>query len=198
MAPNSHDMTRRGRCAPESSGNSVIGGHGQAVIIQQPRPSCSGSIFGLRLTMKAPQNMIIRQSGGQAMQPVLSNLMAVVLLAHTILGCCWHSGVHRGVSAGANSGVAKASCCCISQRTNGQQTPSPCDCRSQCKASNYLPRTVTQIDRADESLLNICAPACIAATVFEFASMSVCDIAHVSCEAKPPLRLHLLNQILLI
>lgn len=132
------------------------------------------------------------------MQAVTSSLIAALLLAHGVLGCCWQH-VHV---FGANHHPAAAACdCCDCRDAAGEHDSAPvppCDCRWECHAlCVYVPERSSL-----ESPL---------AGVAEETSFLTAPVVRVEAGAQagrwiggqPPIgppgaRLHLLHQVLLI
>jgi len=137
-------------------------------------------------------------------QLVLSNLMSVLLLAHATLGCCWHHA-HAGgtddAAASAKAEVADDHCPCHRHSHHPlAPIPLPENCHHECMVgSEFL--TVTRVQT--ENLRN---------SLFAYIHLSV-DLSFQAQDLTfgggwqpqvdtvlivPPLRVHLLNQVILI
>lgn len=134
------------------------------------------------------------------MRTLFSSLLAASLLIHAAIGCCWH---HAHESAcGDESPLASAAEADYDHHhgdsADGHRSHGPCKDQSHCHGMcNYLPAQKSQIDKSRvhvaldfaASTKDVCraqvAPLCVAEGSQEFCS-------------RPPLRLHLFYQILLI
>jgi hypothetical protein len=125
--------------------------------------------------------------------------MAAALVIHAVLGCGWPYAqgcpccdTETTESAAATAGCKHEHC----DGPTGKQRQGPCNCRLQCaQHCSYLPPQKTPIDFT-RLAVSFDVPLLMAA----FAqgqgglAMSACGPE----ELEPPLRLHLLHQILLI
>jgi hypothetical protein len=134
---------------------------------------------------------------GGAMHAVLSSLTAALLFIHATFGCCWHHA-HWCAQRSACIVAAEPEGCCEHHRSSapGEQEK-PCDCNVECEGTcTYLPPEKMQIEApwvvASVDLVAT-APALAEALVVSTSGSDSGDIAH----AAPPLRLHLLHQLLL-
>ena len=149
------------------------------------------------------------------MHAVLSILMAAALIVHAVLGCCWHHAhdcvrcdnpiAHvPGLTAKTSDQVA----CCKHHHGAGpeasegqQEQPSqePCKCRFECRGvCAYLPPQKTQIDSPELVVAfdyAIVAPMRAGVPIAPALSW---ELAGNLANVEPPLRLHLLHQMLLI
>jgi len=135
------------------------------------------------------------------MHIVVSNLTAVTLAAHTLLGCCWHHG-HR--SEQMRSPAAALSGCCEAGDAHG---PSPArrDCGTQhggrhdCQGSPCMfigPATQNVSPSpawALQPLVATLPPASLSA-----GSAAIERSLLATGALLPPVRLHLAHQVLLI
>jgi hypothetical protein len=125
------------------------------------------------------------------MRAVFSSLVAASLLIHAAIGCCWHHP-HNDDDT-----------CCDDSQTGshhdseqGGHSHGPCKdhCQGTC---HYLPVQKSQVDKITvHSLLDFAAIVPATCEV-PFASQLRASRTHESA-AEPPVRLHLLHQILLI
>ncbi len=135
------------------------------------------------------------------MHAVLSHSMAALLFIHALLGCCWHHAHRSAPSESTPAQTSKPVACCHHQDEgeSEQQPQAPCDGRLECQGiCTYLPPQKTQIDFAQVLLpfdhvavLPAAGSDCLAPTASWEFNCGPLDL-------KPPLRLHLLHQILLI
>jgi hypothetical protein len=131
------------------------------------------------------------------MRAVFSSLVALSLLMHAALGCCRHADGQRCASALAS---AQTSDECAHHHDvgdhPGQPTDEPCSghhCDGLC---NYLPIQKSQLDDLKLQLpldLAIISPAAC-----DMQAVAVHEKVYCESVPEPPVRLHLLHQILLI
>jgi hypothetical protein len=134
------------------------------------------------------------------MQAFTSNLIAVVLLSHAVLGCCWHNAQRLALADQQQSTIAPA--CCQHEHSGDHRDShpgTPCDCRWECHAvCVYVP---------EESGLESSLAAFNAELVGVVAEPAVgdpsdCNVVHWigddPASGAPAERLYLLHQILLI
>jgi hypothetical protein len=138
------------------------------------------------------------------MRRFVCTLTAVTLLVHALVGCCRHHD-HRGVSCETveccDSVVAG---CCHEEHAaeshHDHQPLAPCDCKLQCKTFCIsLPPEKTLLDAghstpgvdtvAVESNATASCPTLVAGWRDGLRAFRL---------SKPPLRLHLLHQVILI
>lgn len=132
------------------------------------------------------------------MRAVLSILLAFLLLAQATFGLCWHK-VDDCANCSSRPAVCSAECC--ENEADGLSSDNPAEpagCRLECRGfCTYLPTQSTKVDMGDQPALDFVAD--IASLVDGKLASSpswehlVADINHA-----PPLRLHLLHQLLLI
>lgn len=134
------------------------------------------------------------------MQVVLSNLMAAVLFIHAVLGCCRHPSLACASCNDPTAQASRAASCCKQHRSEngqGEQRQAPCKCKVECRGvCTYLPPQKTQLD---------CQPALLPFDLLALNPASTAgpsalpwEVLRGSLALEPPLRLHLLHQILLI
>ena len=126
------------------------------------------------------------------MKAFAATLMSAFLLAHALLGCCWHHE-HGCATHGA---VAHSDECC-----NYGDCPThdsgPCNCRIECgSVCVYISLEKTVVDCSpvmlDVVALNPTLPGNHSAKLLSW------ELASGLAASAPPLRLHLLHQILVI
>jgi hypothetical protein len=137
---------------------------------------------------------------------VICNVVAAMLLLHAFVGCCRH---HDCDLAGADrEGATQPACgCCCHHEPNeccGDEapTPNPCDCKGECKAlCIYLPTQKCVVDAGNLSLsIDMVCHQCDDLGAILRASAGNLSHHRMSERAmsEPPIRLHLLHQIILI
>jgi len=130
------------------------------------------------------------------MRAIFSSLVAASLLIHAAFGCCHHQA-HRIAAAedhvACSHGDHHDDCC----EHHGQPSDEPCEgqhCHGVC---NYLPVQKSQLDDLKVELpLDFVAMLPAACEVRVVALHN--GVCAVDSNAGPPVRLHLLHQILLI
>jgi len=129
------------------------------------------------------------------MQAFVASLTAALLVIHTVFGCCWHH-VHHCEHAAA---AAQAAECCHHPQHGGdsKQPDKPCNCKIECEGTciYVVPQRVKvevpqgiAIDLV--AVLPSFADRQIETAASWQAGWSLPDLA-------PPLRTHLLHQVLL-
>src|SRR5262245_28959759 len=131
------------------------------------------------------------------MQKFVSNLTALLLIVHAMIGCChhhWHRDDECCVPVGT---VASCECCESHFEFVGanQMPPTPCDGDLECQGvCSYLPTPRTQLNDASESWS------------LELFALPPCEIAIFGCattfsadwiaerDFSPPVRLNLLQR----
>lgn len=138
------------------------------------------------------------------MQTFVSNLTAAMLLVHALVGCCRHHE-HRFVSRDRAecSDTRVADCChhdhAVSSHEN-ERPIAPCDCKLECKALCVsLPPEKALID-AGQSVrcIDVMAMASDRGSLAASAARFFRDAMRVFNAPAPPLRLHLMHQIILV
>jgi len=138
------------------------------------------------------------------MRFVFASLVASSLLIHAVLGCCWHAGRERATSEFnvACSHHAHGDCCDHHADHDGDadhgDSHGPCDGKSHCHGlCTYLPVQKAQVDTQQLDLPMDFAAILPATCDAQLAGSSKFLLLREPA-AEPPLRLHLLHQILLI
>jgi hypothetical protein len=132
---------------------------------------------------------------------IAATLMSTCLLAHALLGCCWHhehACITHGTAAhdaAAHESVAHADGSCDHHNCPGDQR-APCDCRLECGAVCVFVQLQKTIVDGSPTASDVVAidPALRDNRSETRLSWELATSAGHS----PPLRLHLLHQILLI
>src|ERR1043165_2086857 len=134
------------------------------------------------------------------MRAILFSTVAASLLIHAAFGCCWHNAHDSVLCPDAAFAIGTEADCDHDHGDAPQDHHShgPCHNHSHCHgACNYLPAKNTQVEKCQFT-----APLDFAwgVTVLSGSQANCFRLSERSCEldAGPPLRLHLLNQILLI
>jgi hypothetical protein len=133
------------------------------------------------------------------MRTVFCSLLCNSLLIHAVLGCCWHDAHDAAACDGSlPSLAADADCCHDGDSATDEHGPQvPCkghpDCHGLC---NYLPVQKTGFDNCLDHMVIDFAVDVPAASGSQISALSFA--AGPSEYYPPPIRLHLLHQILLI
>jgi hypothetical protein len=133
-----------------------------------------------------------------AMHAILSSLTAVLLLVHAAFGCCWHHA-HRCTEHGNVLAAAEPAGCCQHHGHEGSKPePRPCDCKLECGGScvYLLPQKIRIEAPRSVVSLDLVAAALVLAEA-QIVSAGESDVGRSSHGAAPPLRLHLMHQLLL-
>ena len=137
------------------------------------------------------------------MRALQSNLTAILLVIHAMIGCChhhWHCDAE--CAAAVTLCAAPCQCCdqCGGSHDESEQPSQPCNGELQCQGvCSYLPTQKTVIDASDvDSGLDFAAIIPTHLDGHLAAAALPWGFAHTVNDSPPPLRLHLLHQILLI
>ena len=139
----------------------------------------------------------------KSMHPIFSSLFAAALLGHALLGCCWHHAYRCVRCETTAAEVSPAMACCRHHADEHQRTDQvpagPCKCHFECCGPcTYLPTPKAPTEKhGSDSPIGIVPPSS-ALTAHLDAASAVGQFAGSPGHAEPPLRLHLLHQILLI
>lgn len=133
------------------------------------------------------------------MRAALSIMLAALLLAQATFGLCWHE-VDGCANCSSRPAVCSDQCGCdkeVDDQTSGQPTE-PARGRLECRGfCTYLPTQTTEVDTQDQSTFDLVAD--IAALVDgKLSSPPSWKHLGAAIDHAPPLRLHLLHQLLLI
>ncbi len=142
------------------------------------------------------------------MRAILCNLLATMLLVHALAGCCrCHRDAVAQNDATPVEQVATKCCCehCDDTATHHttQHGSSPCDCKIECKGlCIYVPTPKCVVDASQMVRAFDSVPATGAeqiSSLLQLAVASRCNLEMRGDVAQwPPMRLHLLHQIILI
>jgi hypothetical protein len=133
------------------------------------------------------------------MHAILASLMAAVVSIQALLGCCWHHARLCAQCEPAVKTVQPKACCHRHQAkaTDEPGQPKPCNCRIECEGlCTYLPPQKTHIDVAPLPVAFDCVAILPARA--ESHPAPAWEPSGGPAPAGPPLRLHLMHQILLI
>lgn len=146
------------------------------------------------------------------MHPILSSFVAAMLSIHALLGCCWHHAhgcivCELVMHEAASPQVSPKASCCHHEHNAAPHEPShqdpthqaPCECQIDCRGTcAFLPTPrAPAIDR--DSAPADCFVACLPAIATSRIGPSLSwQFGSGPAQLEPPLRLHLLHQILLI
>jgi hypothetical protein len=135
------------------------------------------------------------------MRALVSNLTALLLIVHAMIGCCHHHW-HSAAECGPETTFAATCECCPHHfdLTDADHQPGePCsgalECQGVCK---FLPSSRVQLDCSDDE-----GDCQLVAVVDSLAAIDAIHHVNVSRRASPrdalpPIRLHLLHQRLLV
>lgn len=139
------------------------------------------------------------------MQTVLSSLLAVTLGIHAMLGCCWHHAHDCTNCRTGRDQVAKASCChgaCHAHR-HADEIPDDRDaapkqpCSHECAGVCIYLGGIKSIDAGYQPEFDLVGIVSIDAPMVCVRLGSVNGVVDWLAPP-PPLRLHLIQQVLLI
>lgn len=137
------------------------------------------------------------------MRAFVSNLTAAMVLVHALVGCCRHQDHHFvGCDNTECSDSLVAGCCHSDDAASSHENErpfAPCDCKLACKALCVsLPPEKALID-AGQSVrcIDVVAVASASGAISASTAHFYCDAMRVF-HAEPPLRLHLMHQIILV
>jgi hypothetical protein len=134
------------------------------------------------------------------MRAAFSSLVSLSLLIHAVLGCCWHHA-HAGELLSSRASVADepSDCCHHGAHPAEHPAPGPCNDSPHCEGiCSYLPAPKSLIDMPQLVAPSDFAAILPAATDATLSAMLAGDRVIDLDGIKPPLRLHLLHQHLLI
>ena len=127
------------------------------------------------------------------------SLMAVLLLANAVFGCCRHRMLACMLADGASTAVSKSEGCCQQEQEEPRESQRPCGCTVECYgACTYLPP-----ERSDTDLADGVAPLDLVPLIHPLLTTGCDGPARPSAALpatgySPPVRLHLLHQSLLV
>ena len=136
------------------------------------------------------------------MHAVLYSSMAALLGIHAFFGCCWHHAHRCEQCPPSATQVAQQPKCChhhqgTDEKQNGKKTPCKCflECYGVCA---FLPSQKVQLD-SPELIVPLDSVAVLPAfSDMQLLAASPWEVSRGPTAVSPPLRLHLLHQILLI
>jgi hypothetical protein len=139
------------------------------------------------------------------MRTIVTSLTAAMLLVHALVGCCRHreqdcASCHRI----ALSGRSLATHCCHDDHAacseEGDRPIAPCKCKLECRALCIsLPPEKTLLDAGELAPCgDVVTAAGRAATICSSAADGYSGAEQAAQAPEPPLRLHLLHQIILV
>jgi hypothetical protein len=133
------------------------------------------------------------------MHAFLSSFTAAALFIHASFGCCWHH-VHSCVLGGGMIAVAGPMECCHHghESSPGQGSERPCDGDDECEGtcSYVLPQKVQMDAPWAVASLDLVATLSTASEAQVIATLWG-NTGDSALGAVPPLRLHLLHQLML-
>ena len=133
------------------------------------------------------------------MRAAFSSLVSASLLIHAVLGCCWHHA-HAGELLSSESVAGEPRDCCHHGAAPAEHpSPSPCNDGPHCEGiCTYLPAPKSLIDMSQFLALSDFAAILSVASDLPLSAMPAVERFVDPRGFKPPLRLHLLHQHLLI
>jgi hypothetical protein len=145
-------------------------------------------------------------------QHLFSNLMALAIAAHAVLGCCWHQACRCPEAAaasladgGAAEAVLTSSCDCCDEHHGGRQTHSSCPANDagHCPDCGECQGTCVYLLPKAASVGDDLACAWIVPSLHGLADGMLDTGSQIALLDRgpvdgPPLRLHLALQVLLI
>jgi hypothetical protein len=128
------------------------------------------------------------------MQAFVASLTAGLLLIHAVFGCCWH---HAHECEHAIEAVPPATCCLHDHDQGSQHNDEPCDSKHDCEGSCiYVVPQKIKIEAPQWLVIDLLT-ALPALTDHRFHSASSFENFSSPRPFEPPLRPHLLHQVLL-
>lgn len=130
------------------------------------------------------------------LRKLFTNAMACLITLHAVLGCCWHHahGDERAASGGI-AVAAHAECDHCHPGDDHASPEKPQKCRTECgSVCTFLP---SQKIHFEAPLMTVALDWVIVAEAVPPAT-TFATIAFSRQRSEPPLRLHLLHQLLLI
>jgi len=136
------------------------------------------------------------------MRAIFCSLLSASLLIHALFGCCWHDLHNAGACGETPISLATEPACDHDHdhdaAPDGHGSHCPCKGQSHCHGlCNYLPAQKTHIGKSQVNVLIDFAVDAQATSGSHVAAASFAPGMCKFCPA-PPMRLHLLHQILLI
>lgn len=133
------------------------------------------------------------------MKAFFSILMSVLLAVSAVSGCCRSYALASAPASSVGQFARQVPCCCKNPGCNRQhksQSPAPCkasECRGICV---YVSSQKTEIDSTQLVIpCDFVAPALLS---HNFVTTELWKSEGTRAHSEPPLRLHLLHQILVI
>jgi hypothetical protein len=127
------------------------------------------------------------------MQAFVAHLTAALLFIHTVFGCCWH---HAQCSTPA---VTESEHCCHHHQhsSDSRQPEKPCKCNIECEGTcAYVVPHKVKVEAPHWIGMDL--PAVLPSLAnHELEAASFCQFLSPLPDWAPPLRTHLLHQVLL-
>ncbi|MEX0641668.1 MAG: hypothetical protein WD468_03155 [Pirellulales bacterium] len=130
-------------------------------------------------------------------------LTSSTLLVHVLVGCCRHCDPTCALSHVAAATSSRTSGCCDhghkGNSDRGHQPAQPCKCKLECKSVCIsLPPERVLLDESHTVLPLESVSTAANVLSRSIAEVANCIVARTPPELEPPLRLHLVYQLLLI
>jgi hypothetical protein len=141
---------------------------------------------------------------GIFMRAIVSNLTAAMLIVHALVGCCGRHDCDVTTCNRSEISDSLAAGCCHHDHAPPSQEDErpigPCDCTLNCKALCFsLPPEKTLLDAGLSVLcLDVVNTASSATALDASMVLCYCDATRAWRGPAPPVRLHLLHQILVV
>ena len=138
------------------------------------------------------------------MRMFVSNVTAAMLIVHALVGCCRQHDHSHTASAPSEASDSLAAGCCHHEHgppsDDGEWPVGPCDCRIECKSLCVsLPPEKAVVDAGQTTLcIDLVAAKSLAATSCASTAHAYRDARRLFCVPEPPLRTHLLHQIIVV
>jgi hypothetical protein len=137
------------------------------------------------------------------MHALISNLLAVALVAHATIGCCHHHWHCAGESASIDSIAVQACQCCPHHTDFGCEHPAegePCSGEFECQGvCSYLPTQRAEVDHSfDGVAFDMMVPLNSTAVYLANCTDAALAVVEHNCNSPPPPTLVQLRQLLLI
>jgi hypothetical protein len=137
------------------------------------------------------------------MRRLLSGLTAATLLVHALVGCCRHYEFCHTSGEPAECCESLADGCCHDEHAadchHDERPFAPCDCKLQCmKLCVSLPPEKTLVAAGKSAPYIAIVPNVSATAVIQPSAGAFRESIRTSRASEPPLRLHLLHQIILV
>jgi hypothetical protein len=158
----------------------------------------SADIAARWLDPKTDEGQDTREIDFLTMQAFIASLMAAVLFIHTIFGCCWHHA--HACEHSPPIAISQPAQCCHHHHngSDSKQQHTPCRCNVDCEgACTYVVPQKVKVEAPQHIAIDMAAvlPSLAGESVEVTAAWKALSSPN---HLAPPLRAHLLHQVLLI